>query len=120
MSTVPAQIFSAAALAAEIAALRLIPGVCGVSGSSSSPRTTRTPVRRQSPLFASPVMSRPPARLYPRTGPFGGADHELRSVEESQRPLRSGCHLPGYVSIPRLALRAALMTSIALVIVAAP
>ena len=51
MSTVPAQSFSAPARAVVIAAARLIPGVCGVFGSSSPARTMRTPFRRQS--FAS-------------------------------------------------------------------
>src|SRR4051794_26528522 len=48
MTTVPAQSFSAPARARVMAAIRLIPGVWGVLGSSSSPRTTRTPRSRQS------------------------------------------------------------------------
>src|SRR5947208_8975616 len=53
MSTVPAHSLLAPVLAAEIAALRVIPGVCGVFESSSSPRTTRTPRRRQSGLSST-------------------------------------------------------------------
>src|SRR5687767_13849985 len=48
MTTVPAHSFSAPARAVVIAAARLMPGVCGVLGSSSSARTTRTPSWRQS------------------------------------------------------------------------
>jgi len=39
----PAHSLKAPALAAEIAALRVIPAVCGVFGPSSSAWTTRTP-----------------------------------------------------------------------------
>src|SRR4051812_49701347 len=42
--------------------MRVIPGVCGVFGSSSSPCTTRTPRRRQSGLSGTPAIS---AGLYP-------------------------------------------------------
>src|SRR3954471_16143046 len=48
ITTVPAQSFSAPARAVSIAAARLMPGVCGVFGSSSSACTTRTPLSRQS------------------------------------------------------------------------
>src|SRR5262245_28327859 len=48
MSTVPAHSFSAPARAVVIAAARVMPGVCGVLGSSSPARTTRTPLSRQS------------------------------------------------------------------------
>jgi hypothetical protein len=48
MSTVPAQSFSAPARAVVMAAARVMPGVCGVSVSSSPDRTTRTPLVRQS------------------------------------------------------------------------
>jgi hypothetical protein len=43
MLTVPAQIFCAPTRAALIAALRFIPGVCAVLGSSAWPGITRTP-----------------------------------------------------------------------------
>src|SRR5436305_4472596 len=48
ITTVPAHSFSAPARAASIAAMRFMPGVCGVLGSSSSACTTRTPCARQS------------------------------------------------------------------------
>src|SRR6476661_7481434 len=48
MTTVPAHSFSAPARAVVIAAARRMPSVCGVFGSSASPRTTRTPLSRQS------------------------------------------------------------------------
>src|ERR1035437_3130871 len=43
MTTLPAQSFCAPALAVVIAAARFIPSVCGVFGSRSHPRITRTP-----------------------------------------------------------------------------
>src|SRR5438093_2149313 len=43
MLTVPAQIFCAPTRAKLIAALRSMPGVCGVFGSSEWPGITRTP-----------------------------------------------------------------------------
>src|SRR5258705_11426376 len=43
MCTVPAQSFCAPTRAKLIAALRSMPGVCAVFGSSRSPGTTRTP-----------------------------------------------------------------------------
>jgi len=48
MITVPAHSFSAPVRAVVIAAALVMPGVCGVLISSSSPRTTRTPLVRQS------------------------------------------------------------------------
>src|SRR3954466_14767561 len=48
MKTVPAPNFSAPARAVSIAAIRVMPGVCGVFGSSSPAWTTRTPCERQS------------------------------------------------------------------------
>src|SRR3954468_10755724 len=48
MTTVPAHSFSAPARAVSIAAMRIMPGVCGVLGSSSPAWTTRTPRDRQS------------------------------------------------------------------------
>src|SRR5450755_372073 len=48
MITVPAHSFSAPVRAVVTAAARVMPGVCGVLMSSSSLRTTRTPLVRQS------------------------------------------------------------------------
>src|SRR5215207_7423090 len=61
MVTVPAQRFSAPALAALIAAARFIPGVCGVFTSSSSACTTRTPLSRQSDPVSLSVIAGLPA-----------------------------------------------------------
>ena len=52
ITTVPAQSFSAPARAWLIAAARSMPGVCGVFGSSSFARATRTPSRRHLDLLA--------------------------------------------------------------------
>src|SRR3954471_3644812 len=97
MSTVPAQSLEAPALAAEIAAMRVIPGVCGVFGSSSSAWTTRTPRRRQSGLSVAPSMVRV-AILIPRwlRSPASASGSTLafrsspRSISSSDRPFVSG------------------------------
>src|SRR5918998_2538637 len=64
MTTVPAHSFSAPACAVVIAAARLIPGVCGVLGSSSPARTMRTPSRRQSRPSEGPGIAVRTYRLY--------------------------------------------------------
>src|SRR3954468_11486558 len=73
MTTVPAHSFSAPARAVSIAAMRVMPGVCGVFGSSSPAWTTRTPCDRQSgALNASRLV--PDADRRQRAGHAGARD----------------------------------------------
>src|SRR5215470_16429695 len=102
MLTVPAQSFCAPARARSIAALRSMPGVCGVLGSSAWPGMTRTPscfhfgARSRSELAFMSLLSSalitpgptrassllpPPRRARKSFGLFRGAEQRLGLVD---------------------------------------
>src|SRR4051794_9456186 len=100
MTTVPAHSFSAPARAVSIAAMRVMPGVWGVLGSSSPAWTTRTPWERQSgALNASPLVpdadrrqrarhARPRDLLGPDREQLGNARGGLADADPDAREVR--------------------------------
>src|SRR6185437_12323888 len=83
MATVPAQIFCAPARARLMAALRSMPGVCAVFGSSEWPGMTRTPscFHFGSAIAKLPLLLPAPRRAREAAGLFGGAEQGLGLVD---------------------------------------
>src|SRR3954466_8948888 len=83
MLTVPAQSFCAPARARLMAALRSMPGVCAVFGSSEWPGTTRTPsCFHFGSAIARFLMSLPsPGCARKAAGLFGGTEQSLGFVD---------------------------------------
>src|SRR5258708_14895463 len=101
MLTVPAQIFSAPTRAKLIAAARDIPFVCVTFGSSSCPRTTRTPWCFQWAALSSSLTSFPPrskllglalGRAPHQQAPLGAAHGEVDDQREGREDQDSRVH----------------------------
>ena len=95
MSTVPAHSFSAPARAAVIAAARLIPGVCGVFGSSSS--RAHDPHAVQAPVACGLSWPRPDSRDRPSDAGVSRGPEELGGPERVARTLGNMEGEIGYV-----------------------